>query len=120
MFPEGHNCVGQGIRDVEWIDTEQRGRAAEFPFAGVERIDRRPFAIEGFQGQAVAPEPFEHGVDKIAKLRFQYFPLDARFPFIDELDPGVRRFVSPPPSLFQYEDESEGRELEGVVGGVGK
>ena len=23
-------------------------------------------------------------------------------------------------SLFQYEDEPEGRELEGVVGGVGK
>ena len=33
---------------------------------------------------------------------------------------GVEVLFTCDPSLFQYEDEPEGRELEGVVGGVGK
>ena len=66
----------------------------------------------------VAPESFEHGVDKIAELRFQLLRLDARLPFTDEFDPGVRRFVSPPPETYPLRCRHHGqaRENETVAG----
>ena len=117
-LPERHDLIGQRIGDIEGIDAEKCGGAAELPFLSFERIDRRPFAVEGFRRHAVAPEPFQHRFDEIPELRFQLLPLDARFTLVYELDPGVFRPVPTPPETYPLlrRNHGQARKDETVAG----